>query len=78
MTQRIHIKPSKNWTEIDERATLLLEGKIQDDGDDDILDRAIGIAYEQNLDVVFMRGEKAINPEIAYSIRYHNGFTIRP
>jgi hypothetical protein len=78
MTQRIHIKPSKNWTEIDERAMLLLEGKIQDDGDDDILDRAIGMAYEQNLDVVFMRGEKAINPEIAYGIRYRSGLRIRP
>jgi hypothetical protein len=78
MTKRIYIKSSKHWSEVEEQARLLLEGEIQDDGDDEVLDTAIRMAHEGNLDVVFVRNGKSVTPEIAYGIRYHSGLRIRP
>ena len=57
---------------------MLLENKIQDEGDDDVLDMAISIAYKENKNVKFVFREKEIEPEIAFSIRYNSGLNIRP
>ena len=78
MTKRIYIKPSKHWSEVEEQARLLLEGKIQDNGDDEVLDTAIRMAHEGNLDILFVRNGREVTPETAYNIRYHSGLRIRP
>jgi hypothetical protein len=83
MTRKIYIKPAKKQSTIEHRAKLLLEGSIEDDGDDEVLDTAIAIAHGNNLDVVFVRQgyesekEKEISAETAFNIRYECGFRIR-
>jgi hypothetical protein len=78
MTKRIYIKSSKHWSEVEEQARLLLDGEIQDNGDDEVLDTAILMAHEGNLDVVFVRNGREVTPETAYGMRYHRGLKIRP
>jgi hypothetical protein len=78
MTNKIYIKSSKSYETMQEQARLLLEGKIEDDGDDEVLDIAILMAYKNDLDVLFIRYDKEITPETAYNIRYGNGYRIRP
>lgn len=73
----IHIKRRKTKEVIEVEARLLLEGLIQDEGDDDVLDKAIEIAYKEGLDVKFMCGEKGVIPEAAYGIRYGSGYDLR-
>jgi hypothetical protein len=81
MTRKIYIKPAKKQSTIEHRARLLLEGSIEDDGDDEVLDTAIAIAHADNLDVVFVcqgsKNQKEISAEIAFNIRYNSGFRIR-
>ena len=73
----IHIKRRKTKEVIEAEARLLLEGLIHDEGDDDVLDKAIEIAHKEGRDVKFMRGEAELNPESAYGIRYFSGYDIR-
>jgi hypothetical protein len=76
-TKLIHIKSRKSKGTIEIEARLLLENLIQDEGDDDVLDMAISIAYKENKNVKFVFKEKEIEPVIAYGIRYNSGFDIR-
>jgi len=76
-TKLILIKSRKTKEAIEVEARLLLEGLIQDEGDDDVLDMAIAIAYKEKINVNFVRGEKVINPKLAFSIRYSSGYDIR-
>ena len=77
-TKLVHIKPRKSKGSIEIEARLLLENKIQDSGDDDVLDMAISIAHKENKNVKFVRKEKEIAPEMAYRLRYDSGLDIRP
>ena len=80
MTQKklIYINPRISKDAIEAEARLLLENKIVDEGNDDVLDMAIAIAHKEKMNVKFVYKEKELNPDIAYSIRYNNGFDIRP
>lgn len=62
-----------------ERLAILLLETGSENGDDDVLDRAIEIAYREKRDVVFRidGSEKLLTPEIAYSLRYRRGIDIR-
>ena len=62
--------------ELDRRARLLLSTQT-DAGDDDVLDRAIKIARDEKLDVVFRSGDKLFTPAVAYSLRYDRGIDVR-
>lgn len=80
MTQAklIYIKSRKRKEVIEAEARLLLENLIQDEGDDEVLDTAIAIAYKEKMNVKFVYREKEIDPDIAFSIRYNSGYDIRP
>lgn len=79
MPKEIVLMPRQKHTpeELERRARLLLPTQT-DNGDDDVLDAAIKIAYEEKLDVVFRneRG-KLFSPELAYSLRYNGGLDVR-
>lgn len=77
-TKLIYIKPRKHKEVIEQEARLLLENLIQDEGDDEVLDTAIAIAYKEKMNVKFVYREKEIDPDIAFGIRYNNGYDIRP
>ena len=48
-TKLIHIKSRKSKETIEIEARLLLENLTQDEGDDDVLDMAISIAYKEKM-----------------------------
>lgn len=73
----IKIKPAKPDQVLREEARALLNGKIEDSGDDAILDMAIRLAYEEQLPVVFLSENETLTPELAYRLRYLRGLSVR-
>ncbi len=74
----IQTRPTLSDEELDRRARLLLDTQA-DNGDDAVLDRAIKIAHDEGIDVVFRRtpNGKIITPGTAYSLRYERGIDLR-
>lgn len=74
----IQTRPTLTDEELERRARLLLSTQT-DSGDDAVLDRAIKIAHDEGLDVVFRRSPtgKIITPGTAYSLRYERGIDLR-
>jgi hypothetical protein len=74
----IKIKPRYSDEDIERLANLLLEGKIDDLGEDDVLDRAIKIANAKSLEVLFDDGAgRVFTSEMAYRLRFVRALDIR-
>lgn len=70
-------EPGQAHDQVRAARMLLITGA--DNGDDDVLDRAIEIAFKEGYDVVFRidGSDKLLTPELAYNLRYHRGIDIR-
>lgn len=72
----IKLQPRLSDQEIEKQArTLLATGN--DTGNDDILDRAIQIAHQEDLDITIQYNDKSITADMAYRLR-QRGLDIRP
>lgn len=71
-------RPKQHKEELERLARLLLSDGA-DSGDDAVMDLAIKIAYDENLDVVFRTDKTArmLTPAQAYRLRYERGLDIR-
>ncbi len=78
MPKEITIIQSLNDNELDAKARELLTSGI-DTGNDDVLNQAIFIAKNENLDVVFKSTKtgKIITPDLAFRIHFDRGLNIR-
>lgn len=72
----INIKPRRDSQEITQAARKLLSDGI-DTGDDEVLDTAIKIAYDEKIPLHFRRKDTLIPVDVAYRIRYNMALSLR-
>lgn len=68
----------RSIAELNRLALELLEKGGEDSGDDEVLDRAILLAWERNLPVTFRHpGGHSENVDMTYRLRFGRGFDVR-